>query len=94
MDVTCTHLDQIRIVEPPEDVAGCEECLKTGGWWLHLRMCETCGHIGCCDSSPGQHATKHAKAVEHPVLRSIEPGEDWSWCVVDEVAFVVRPTAG
>jgi hypothetical protein len=89
MAVNCTHLDMIRITEPPENVAGCEECLKTGGWWVHLRMCETCGHIGCCDSSPGKHASKHADADDHPILRSIEPGEDWSWCVRDQVAFVV-----
>ena len=75
----CTHLDQILITELPENIAGCEECLKTGDRWLHLRMCETCGKIGCCDSSPNGH----------PVARSAEPGEDWSWCFVDEVAFVV-----
>ncbi|HEV3228073.1 MAG TPA: UBP-type zinc finger domain-containing protein [Solirubrobacteraceae bacterium] len=90
MSVTCTHLDQIQITERPEDVPGCEDCLKTGGRWLHLRMCETCGHIGCCDSSPGRHASRHASSVGHPILRSIEPGEDWSWCVIDEVAFVVQ----
>jgi uncharacterized UBP type Zn finger protein len=88
--VNCSHLDQIRITEAPPEVAGCEECLKTGGRWVHLRMCETCGYIGCCDSSPGRHASKHANAVGHPILRSIEPGEDWSWCVVDQVAFVVE----
>jgi uncharacterized UBP type Zn finger protein len=89
MAVNCTHLDMILITEPPENVAGCEECLKAGGWWVHLRMCETCGHIGCCDSSPGRHATEHADTTDHPILRSIEPGEDWSWCVRDQVAFVV-----
>lgn len=89
MPVQCTHLDQIRITQPPEDVAGCEECLRTGGRWVHLRMCQTCGRIGCCDSSPGRHASKHAEAAEHPILRSIEPDEEWSWCVRDEVAFVV-----
>jgi hypothetical protein len=94
MAVNCTHLDQIIITEPPEAVEGCEECLRTGGHWLHLRMCETCGRIGCCDSSPGQHASKHALAVEHPIFRSVEPGEDWSWCVRDQVAFVVAPQGG
>jgi uncharacterized UBP type Zn finger protein len=89
MASTCTHLDSIQIVDAPEQIAGCEECLRTGGRWVHLRMCETCGRIGCCDSSPGRHATKHARAGDHPILRSVEPGEDWSWCVIDEVGFVV-----
>jgi hypothetical protein len=86
----CNHLDQVRVTEPPAEIAGCEECLKTRGAWLHLRMCETCGVIGCCDSSPGQHASRHARELGHPVLRSVEPGEEWSWCVVDEVDFVLR----
>ena len=89
--VNCTHLDQIQITQPPENVEGCEECLAIGGRWVHLRMCETCGKIGCCDSSPNKHASRHAKSDHHPILRSIEPGEDWSWCVEDEVGFVVRP---
>jgi uncharacterized UBP type Zn finger protein len=87
---TCAHLDQIVYTELPEHIAGCEECLKTGDRWVHLRMCQTCGKIGCCDSSPNRHASKHAAQSDHPVLRSIEPGEEWSWCVVDEVAFVLR----
>jgi hypothetical protein len=86
---TCSHLDQVEILRPPAEVAGCEECLKIGGTWLHLRMCQTCGRIGCCDSSPNRHATCHARDAEHPVLRSVEPGEDWSWCVIDEAAFVL-----
>jgi hypothetical protein len=86
----CTHLDQIQ-VEPPEEVAGCEECLKTGDRWVHLRVCRTCGKVGCCDSSPNKHASKHAAASSHPIMTSLEPGEDWSWCFVDEVAFVVEP---
>jgi uncharacterized UBP type Zn finger protein len=81
----CTHLDQVRIFEPPEHVAGCAECLKTGSSWVHLRMCQTCGEIGCCDSSPNRHASRHAQEQNHPVLRSVEPREDWSWCVIDEV---------
>jgi uncharacterized UBP type Zn finger protein len=85
----CTHLDQVRILEPPEHVAGCAECLKTGSSWVHLRMCQTCGEIGCCDSSPNRHASRHAQEQNHPVLRSVEPGEDWSWCVIDEVGFVL-----
>lgn len=86
---TCSHLDQITITEPRGPVEGCEECLKIGGRWLHLRMCESCGKVGCCDDSPNQHASKHYAEVGHPIIRSIEPGENWSWCYVDEVAFVV-----
>ena len=89
---TCTHLDQVELLEPSGEIAGCEECLATGGSWVHLRMCQTCGRIGCCDSSPGRHASRHARETEHPLLRSVEPGEDWSWCVVDEVMFVLRPS--
>jgi len=86
----CTHLDQVELLEAPSDVAGCEECLKIGGRWVHLRMCQTCGKVGCCDSSPNRHATAHAREADHPVLRSIEPGEVWSWCVIDEVAFELK----
>jgi uncharacterized UBP type Zn finger protein len=86
----CTHLDQITVTELPEPVAGCEECLADGGTWVHLRMCEACGHIGCCDNSPGRHATAHFRTTGHPVMRSAEPGEEWSWCFVDEVAFEAR----
>jgi Zn-finger in ubiquitin-hydrolases and other protein len=82
------HLDQIR-VERPESVSGCEECLKTGGRWVHLRVYRSCGLVGCCDSSPNQHARRHAAAGGHPIASSIEPGEDWSWCLVDDVAFAV-----
>ena len=86
----CTHLDTITVTELPEPIAGCEECLKTGGWWVHLRMCMECGKIGCCDSSPSRHASAHAREVSHPIVKSAEPGEDWSYCFVDDVAFVVR----
>jgi uncharacterized UBP type Zn finger protein len=86
----CTHLDTIAVIDLPESIAGCEECLKTGDRWLHLRMCTACGKIGCCDSSPNRHASRHAAEAGHPIARSAEPGEDWSWCYVDEVAFVVR----
>ena len=89
---TCTHLDQVEILDLPEDIAGCEECLKTGDRWLHLRMCHTCGKIGCCDSSPNHHASTHAREDGHPLLRSAEPGEDWSWCAVDDVTMVLRAT--
>jgi hypothetical protein len=83
----CTHLDQVSITDLPETIPGCEDCLKIGGRWVHLRMCQSCGHIGCCDSSPNRHATAHFHTSEHPIVRSAEPGEDWSWCYVDEVAF-------
>jgi hypothetical protein len=89
----CTHLESIKLTEPTGPVAGCEECLKTGGWWVHLRMCETCGKVGCCDSSPNRHASRHADTDGHPIVRSLEPGEDWSWCFVDEVAFVLDTPA-
>jgi hypothetical protein len=90
MTATCTHLDRIELVELPDAIPGCEDCLAAGGTWVHLRMCQTCGHVGCCDSSPGRHATAHARTSGHPIVRSAEPGEDWSWCYVDEVAFAVR----
>jgi uncharacterized UBP type Zn finger protein len=87
MAETCTHLDQVRLLEPEGEVAGCEDCLRMGGQWVHLRMCQTCGHIGCCDSSPNRHASAHYASTDHAIARSIEPGEDWSWCFVDEVAM-------
>ena len=80
---SCTHLDQIRDVKP--SAAGCEECLKMKDRWVHLRMCLTCGHVGCCDSSKNKHATKHFHATSHPIVRSIEPVERWRWCYVDEL---------
>ena len=94
MSVSCSHLESVVILEPRPSVEGCEECLKTGSRWLHLRMCQTCGKVGCCDSSPGRHASGHAREAAHPILRSIEPGEDWSWCVEDEVAFVLTSDDG
>lgn len=85
----CTHLDQIMVTELPVPIAGCEECLKIGSGWMHLRMCMSCGKIGCCDSSPNRHARAHAREDGHAVVRSAEAGEEWSWCFVDEVAFIV-----
>jgi hypothetical protein len=82
---TCTHLDTIAAVDPSAD--GCEDCLRTGGRWVHLRMCQTCGHVGCCDNSPGRHATGHWHSSRHPLIRSFEPGEEWFWCYPDELAF-------
>jgi uncharacterized UBP type Zn finger protein len=82
----CTHIDQIRDVTPSG--TGCKECLEIGGRWVHLRLCLSCGHVGCCDSSPNRHATKHFRASHHPIVRSFEPGEDWAWCYVDEVELL------
>ena len=83
MATQCTHADQIREVTP--SAQGCEECLAMGDRWVHLRLCLTCGHVGCCDSSKNKHATKHFHTTNHPIIRSFEPGEDWGWCYVDEV---------
>jgi hypothetical protein len=80
----CTHLGAIRDVAP-RTPDGCEECLAKGSRWVHLRLCLTCGHVGCCDQSPGRHATAHFDQAHHPIIRSFEPGEDWGWCFVDEV---------
>jgi hypothetical protein len=88
----CTHLDQVAVMDvlTRDEVPGCEECLKIGGQWVHLRVCRTCGKVGCCDSSPNRHASAHAREGLHPIFSSIEPGENWSWCVVDEVGFVIE----
>jgi len=90
----CSHLDEIVLRELPAAVDGCEDCLKAGDKWLHLRICLSCGHVGCCDSSPNRHATAHARATSHAIIRSLEPGEDWSWCYADRVGFVVDGIAG
>jgi phosphoenolpyruvate-protein phosphotransferase len=83
-NMTCEHAAKVKPV-PPRTPAGCEECLAAGTSWVHLRLCLTCGHVGCCDSSPGRHATRHAQATAHPVIASYEPGERWAWCYTDEV---------
>jgi uncharacterized UBP type Zn finger protein len=90
--VTCPHLKDIKTVRP--SAKGCEECLRMGDTWLHLRLCLTCGHVGCCDSSKNKHATKHFHASQHPLVRSWEPGETWGWCYVDELMFDPMPSAG
>jgi uncharacterized UBP type Zn finger protein len=87
--VTCTHLDQVT-VRRPERTDGCEDCLATGGTWLHLRVCRSCGKVGCCDSSPNRHASKHARESTHPIITSMEPGEDWSYCFIDDEAFIIQ----
>ena len=94
MATTCTHLDTITVTQLPAEVAGCEDCLREGGKWLHLRICLACGHVGCCDDSPNRHASKHAAADEHPLIRSLEPGEEWVWCFEDEVAMLVDGISG
>ena len=82
----CSHADTIVVdVVPSSD--GCEDCLAIGSRWLHLRRCTSCGHVGCCDSSPMRHATAHFHTSAHPIVQSFEPGEDWLWCYVDEMAF-------
>jgi hypothetical protein len=81
----CSHLDAIKPVEP--NSKGCEECIKLGDRWVHLRLCRECGNVGCCDDSKNKHATKHFHGTQHPIIRSLEPGERWSWRYVDEVAW-------
>ncbi len=92
MATQCTHRDQVRDVGP-RTPDGCEECLATGSRWVHLRLCLTCGHVGCCDNSPGKHATKHFHRTTHPIIRSFEPDEDWGWCYVDALFFEPAPVA-
>lgn len=84
----CSHLDQVADVVPTSE--GCEDCLAVGGRWVHLRVCMSCAHVGCCDSSPNRHATGHARDAAHPLVQSYEPGEDWWYCYLDGVAFVVE----
>ena len=82
----CAHLDQADPAAEPSST-GCEDCLRSGGTWMHLRMCRTCGHVGCCDNSPGRHATGHHQSTGHPLISTYEPGEDWWWCYPEEIAF-------
>ena len=88
----CTHLSEVTDVTPSGN--GCVECLAAGARWVHLRLCMTCGHVGCCDSSPNKHASAHYRTAGHPLVESYEPGEDWWWCYADNVAFTVagKPT--
>ncbi len=80
---TCSHLDQVKAVTPKS--AGCAECLLKGESWVHLRMCMSCGHVGCCDDSKNKHATQHFHETDHAIVKSLEPGEDWKWCYADEM---------
>jgi Zn-finger in ubiquitin-hydrolases and other protein len=92
--VLCRHRDHIQVLELPERVAGCEDCLAAGQPWLHLRICLECGHVGCCDDSPHRHATEHAIASGHPIIRSLEPGEEWAWCYIDRVGMLTPEVTG
>ena len=83
METICEHVGAAKEAAPKTD--GCEECLAMGDTWVHLRLCVTCGHVGCCDSSKNKHATKHFHRTHHPVVRSLEPGEDWRYCYIDDV---------
>lgn len=92
--MACSHLDRVLITRLPESVEGCEDCLSSGGSWLHLRICLECGKVGCCDGSPNRHASAHAHQSEHPLIRSLEPGEVWSWCFADELALLIDGVQG
>jgi uncharacterized UBP type Zn finger protein len=86
MTTGCEHIVESKPV-PPNTPDGCEECLKMGSEWVHLRLCLACGHVGCCDSSPNKHATKHFHKTKHPVIKSFEPGEDWEYCYLDSLIY-------
>ena len=90
MPSTCAHVNEVREVTP-KTPGGCEECLAIGSGWVHLRLCLSCGHVGCCDNSPNKHATKHFRSLRHPIIRSFEPGEDWGWCYVDDLLMEPAP---
>jgi hypothetical protein len=90
----CTHLDHVLMTELPDSVEGCEDCLASGSEWLHLRICLECGHVGCCDDSPNRHATAHAEREGHPIIRSLQPGEDWSWCYPDQLGMLIAEVRG
>ena len=88
MPQSCHHLRSVKKVTP--SARGCEDCLKIGGWWVHLRICRYCGHVGCCDESPGKHATAHFHATRHPIIEGYDTPEGWGWCYIDE-EFVDLP---
>jgi hypothetical protein len=90
----CSHLDHVHLTALPDSVDGCEDCLREGTLWVHLRLCLECGHVGCCDDSPERHATRHGQGTGHPIIRSIEPGEEWSWCFVDQVGLAIGRLQG
>lgn len=82
---TCSHLNEITKDITPKTPQGCEECLQTGDTWVHLRLCLSCGHVGCCDDSKNKHASKHFHSTKHPIIQSFEPDENWKWCYIDEI---------
>lgn len=84
MDI-CEHLRNANVNVEPKTPNGCEECLKIGDTWFHLRLCLTCGHVGCCDQSKNKHATKHFHKTKHPVIKSFQPGESWKYCYIDDL---------
>ena len=88
MTSRCNHLEFVKTSN--QNTRGCEECLKLGDSWVHLRLCRACGHVGCCDDSKNKHATKHFHATQQPIITSIEPGEHWSWCYVDKLVMELR----
>jgi len=89
MTISCIHVPVDR-ASPTPNAPGCSDCLAVGRRdWVHLRFCQTCGHVGCCDNSPGRHATAHYQASGHPLIRSFEAGEEWWWCYVDEAMFMI-----
>ena len=90
MAARCAHLSEVTD-SAPGTPDGCEECLASGGRWVHLRLCRVCGHVGCCDNSPGKHATKHFHRTGHAIIASFEPGEDWGWCYVDKLFIEPAP---
>lgn len=90
--MACSHLATLEAVEPTT-TKGCQDCLATGGRWVHLRLCMACGHVGCCDSSPNRHATAHHRSSGHPVIQSFEPGEEWAWCYDDDDMVEALPPA-
>ena len=83
----CAHAAEATVTSVERPAAGCEDCLAMGGRWVHLRVCLTCGRVGCCDSSPGRHATRHYHTTRHPIITSAEPGETWVWCYADEAVL-------
>lgn len=87
LESPCEHAASVTVREVQRPAEGCVDCLATGGRWVHLRVCLSCGHVGCCDSSPNRHATKHFRSTGHPIITSAEPGESWVWCYVDEEAL-------
>lgn len=90
MTMSCNHVaDVVDAAPEPRTSEGCEECLASGGSWVHLRLCLSCRHVGCCDNSPNHHATNHFHETGHPLIRSYEPAEDWWWCYVDDLFFEV-----